>query len=273
MTNAYCDLAAFKSAGSLNIAGSSYDQRLLALLEGAARRIDGYCNRYFYVTQAIRRFAGDGGQQLLVPDLIAVEKLSTQVHPQGPAVVWPAGDYRLYPLDAAPEKPWGRPHTRLSSTLAGVKGRCFPPGPATVAISGRWGFRQVTEAGGALAEDAALTAAADAFTLAEEGQLSPGQTLAIGAEQLYVTAVDGTAVTVQRGVNGSRPAAHRAGSAVAVYRYPAPIVEACRQIAAQAWRSRDGAAASAGGQRPEPGRDGLPAEVIGLLTPFRKLPV
>ena len=157
MTNAYCDLATLKSAGALNISSSGYDGRLLALLEEASRLIDGYCNRHFYVLHTTRRFDGDGGQQLALPDLVSLDRVRVRRAPGTAAVAWPAAAYRLYPLDAAPDQPWGRPYTRL----AAAPDTRFPVGPAAVEVSGRWGFRQVTESGGlALDDDAPLTAAA-----------------------------------------------------------------------------------------------------------------
>ncbi|MDE2940172.1 MAG: hypothetical protein OXR67_14850 [Chloroflexota bacterium] len=120
MTNAYCDLALFKSGGALNITGDSHDRRLLALLEEASRVIDGYCNRHFYVLKATRRFEANwwsaGMQQLLVPDLIAVDTVRVAARFDGPPPEprWRAASYRLYPLDAAPDRPWGRPHTRMA---------------------------------------------------------------------------------------------------------------------------------------------------------------
>ena len=270
MTNAYCDLATLKSAGALNISSSGYDGRLLALLEEASRLIDGYCNRHFYVLHATRRFDGDGGQQLALPDLVSLDRVRVRRATGGPAVTWPAAAYRLYPLDAAPDQPWGRPYTRL----AAAPEQRFPVGPAAVEISGRWGFRQVTESGGlALDYDAPLTAAATSLTLASGGVLSPGRTVNIGSEQLYVTAVDGQQATVVRGVNGSRAASHEAGAAIAVYRYPGPVVEACLQLAAEMWQGRNGLEIPADRRQKRGPAFGLGKEVEGLLSAYCKLTI
>ena len=276
MPNTYCDLATLKSGGALNITGNAYDSRLLALLEEASRRIDGYCNRHFYVLHSTRRFDVNvnertgGGMQLLVPDLISVARVSARRGVGGAQVDWAAENYRLYPLAAAPTQPWGRPYTRLA--VSGVldcrtsAGLCFTAGQATVEIAGRWGFREVkADSGTAIKNGVDLGVSDTQLTLAEGGILSAGQTLSIGAEQLYVAAVDGADVTVERGVNGAVAASHPAGSAIAVYRYPGPVTEACLQLASQMWHSRDRLAAPAASV-PGP-------EIAGLLAAYRKLPV
>ena len=270
MTNAYCDLALLKSGGALNITGSAHDGRLLALLEEASRLIDGHCNRYFYVLHATRQFEANwwtaGMQQLLVPDLIAANSVRVATRFDGPPREprWRTASYRLYPLDAAPDQPWGRPHTRMAIDVGADLGVC--PGAychALVEISGRWGYRQVVnDTGATLAAE--LGKADAALTVSDGAPFSPGQTLSVDDEQVYITAVSETGVTVDRAVNGTAAAAHMTGAAIGIYRYPAPVVEACLQLAMQLWR---------GPEQPPSGRAGQGREVETLLGPYRKLPV
>ena len=280
MTNAYCDLALLKSGGALNITGSAHDGRLLALLEEASRRIDGHCNRYFYVLHATRRFEANwwtaGMQQLLVPDLIAANSVRHRRGrpaclpcPDGPPREprWRTASYRLYPLDAAPDQPWGRPHTRMAIDVGADLGVCpgaaLPDCHALVEISGRWGYRQVVnDTGATLAAE--LGEADTTFAVSDGVPFSPGQTLSVDDEQVHVTAVSETEITVARAVNGTAAAAHMTGAAIGIYRYPAPVVEACLQLAMQLWR---------GPEQPPSGRAGLGREVETLLSPYRKLPV
>ena len=258
---------------------------LLALLEEGSRWIDDYCNRHFYVLETARQFEvnfgsyqSGGWRQLLVPDLVAVSSLRTWHIPPGAAApatgpAWDAADYRLYPRDAGPTRAWGRPYTRVAvnGDAPAVRGRAA--GAATLEITGRWGFREVKESSGTtLKAGAPLTATATGLTLAAAGRVSVGQTLSIEAEQLYVTAVNGAAATVARGVNGTTAAAHPAETPVLVYRYPGPVVEACLQVAAQLWHSRSRFALAGGGR--EPAAAPLPGpEVLPLLAAYRKLPV
>ena len=268
MTNTYCDLALLKSAGALNITGATHDGRLLSLLEEASRLIDGHCNRHFYVLRAARRFEAKGCstemRQLLVPDFIAADSVKVAARPDGPLgePLWSTAAYRLYPLDAAPDRPWGRPYTRVAIAPAGA-----PQGsagcPALVEIAGRWGYRQVVnDTGATLAAD---TSAGDAtLTVSDGAPFSPGQTLSLGDEQLSVTALSDTELTVERAVNGTSAAAHTTGASIGLYAYPAPVVEACLQLAMRLWR---------GDEPAQPGRTGLGRETETLLAPYRKLPV
>ena len=299
MTNAYCDLATLKSGGALNITGAAHDARLLALLEESSRWIDAYCNRHFYLLHATRRFDGGGGRQLQVPDLVGVTSLKTfkggegreSGNPAGSGAgvgvgeIWGADDYRLYPLNAEPGQPWGRPYTRLLVNPDSSAKSRFPQGSATVEIAGKWGFQEVTADSGTVIKDNSPIGPSDtrlmvkAATAGNAGTVtvSAGHTLAVGEEQLYVTGQSGqmeAELTVQRGVNGTVAASHDAGAAVAVYRYPTAVAEACLQLASQLWNDRGYTPIAAGGGRTGvgggPGR-GLAVE--RLLDAYRKLPV
>ena len=271
MTNAYCNLALLKSAGALNITGGAHDGRLLALLEEASRLVDGYCNRHFYVLHSTRQFEANrwtaGAQQLLVPDLIAADTVRVAAGFDGPPREprWRAASYRLYPLDAAPEQPWGRPYTRMAIEPACTPQRRRADCHALVEIAGRWGYRQaVSDTGATLAAGLGETDAT--LTVSDGAPFAPGQTLLVGDEQLTVTAVAETTLTVERGVNGTAAAVHAAGAAIGSYIYPAPVVEACLQLAMQLWRWPVS-------EQTPPGRPGLGREVEALLSPYRKLPV
>ena len=153
MTNAYADLATLKSAGVLNISGDTYDARLLDLVEAVSRLIDHYCNRRFYVVDESRFFDGDGGKELEVPDLISVTSLKTDDDRDRTfETLWSATDYLLYPPNSQPDKPWGRPYTRaLVDVEAGSK-TSFPAGLRTVEVTGKWGYRRLTEDTGVRSE-------------------------------------------------------------------------------------------------------------------------
>ena len=279
MTNAYCELGTLKSGGGLNISGSGYDGRLLALLEEASRLIDGYCNRHFYVLNVSRQFETRwrtaGQQQLVVPDLIGVRsvRVASGCHGLEENPPWRSASYRLFPLDAAPEQPWGRPYTRIA--VEHVVPRQLGPGdcPTVVEISGRWGYRQVKESTGATLS-AVAAPAAGTLTVSDGAGFSAGQTLGVGEEQVYVTAVAEKALSVERKVNGTEAVEHSVGTAIDVYRYPGPVVEACLQLAARLWHSRSGAATvppvprQAGEPRPSLGQ-----ELEGLLSAYLKLAV
>ena len=203
----------------------------------------------------------------------------------GAGEVWGADDYRLYPLNAEPGQPWGRPYTRLLVNPDSSAKSRFPQGSATVEIAGKWGFQEVTADSGTVTKDNSPIGPSDTRLMVKAAiagnagavTVSAGHTLAIGEEQLYVTGQSGqmeAELTVQRGVNGTTAASHDAGAAVAVYRYPTAVAEACLQLASQLWQDRGYTPIAAGGGRTGvgggPGR-GLAVE--RLLDAYRKLPV
>ena len=275
MTNAYAGLTTLKSAGVLNITGSGFDDRLLALLEDASRLIDGYCNRHFYVLTTTRRFDGGRARALNVPDLISVTSLKTdEDNDRTYELTWAASDYLLYPLNAEPQQPWGRPYTRILVDIESGSRPWFPGGGPTVEAVGKWGYREVTEDSGAdINEGGSFGAADTTLTVTDGSKFSVGDTLSIDSESLYVTAISTNDLTVTRGVNGTTAAAHDDSSDVYLYRYPGPVVEACLLQAARLWKRKDISYVP-----PDDGRAfgsgaaaGLDAAVQRLLGPYRRL--
>ena len=270
MTNAYADLTTLKSAGVLNISGTKYDSRLRELLEAVSRLIDRHCNRRFWVLDATRRFDGDGTGSLLVPDLVSVASLETD--DDGDRVfetAWAASDYLLYPSNADPTKPWGRPYGQVVAAPGSGGKDVFTKGRQTVRIQGKWGFRDVTEDSGAGIEQGSPVSPSDTVLKASDGsKLAAGQTLLLGSEQVYVTAVDGNDLTVQRGVNGTVAAAHAGGAGIRVYSYPEEVVEACLLQTARLWNGRGGSLPGTPG--PSDASLGLDRDVRRLLSAYRK---
>jgi len=274
MANAYADLATLKSPAALNAPDDTHDARLLGMLEAVSRWIDGYCGRQFYATRDERRFDGTGKASLTVPDLVSVSEMRVR-EASGEWIGWSSGDWLLYPLNAEPTEPGGRPYTRI--TLAG-KHRRFPLSRAGVAVSGVWGYCDVREDTGARTGGDAPVASGDAsLTLQADDDaihLSAGHTIRIGDEQLYVTAASTddqavTTLTVQRGVNGTTAAAHAVGSGISMYRYPEGVAEACLLQAAVWWRERlGGPFALPEGDGGDVG--GVSPTVRTLLAPYRR---
>ena len=276
MPNAYGDLTTLKSAAFLNTPDDGQDERLLGMLETASRWIDGYCDRHFFTTQGERRFDGTGRVTLAVTDLVSADAVRVRQGSTGRWVGWNSGDWLAYPLNAAPTEPGGRPYTRIVATAGG---RRFPVNRGGVIIAGAWGYGDVREdaglqvsGAGATAEDTEIAVAAPRGEPAVS--LSAGHTVRVGEEQMYVTNAvdvqDATTLAVRRGVNGTTPATHAAGTGVEVYRYPSAVTEACLQQAALWWRERFSAPF-----RPPEGEVGgddneVSPLVRGLLKPFRR---
>ena len=276
MPNAYGDLTTLKSAAFLNTPDDTQDERLLGMLETASRWIDGYCDRHFFTTQGERRFDGTGRVVLAVTDLVSAEEVRVREGATGRWIAWNSGDWLAYPLNATPAEPDGRPYTRIVATAGG---RRFPLSRGGVIIAGMWGYGDVREDTGLQVSGAEVTTGDTAITVAASDgdpsvSLSAGHTVRVGEEQMYVTnAVDGqdaTTLTVRRGVNGTTPATHAAGTGVEVYRYPPAVTEACLMQAAIWWRERFSAPF-----RPLEGEVGgddneVSPLVRGLLKPYRR---
>ena len=269
MANAYADLATLKSAPLLNLPDDTHDARLLSLLETASRWIDGCCGRRFAAIRGARQFDGTGQAALAVPDLIAVSALRIR-SPAGPWRDWPPRHWLLYPLNAAPTEPGGLPYTRIM--LASDAIRRFPLNRAGVSVAGVWGYGSVREDTGLQVAGGATVAADDAAVAVSpaNGRIAAGHTIRIDDEDLYVAAATTAALTVRRGVNGTAPASHAAAAPVSVYRYPAPVTEACLLQAAAWWRERQLAPFAPPAGSPIADAPGIDPTARALLEPFRR---
>ena len=260
MANSYVSLDVFKGEGVLNMTGEGGDGRLLSLLESVSRLADRYCNRHFYVLEATRRFDGDGGKWLLLPDLVSIDDGGLRTDDDTDGVyetTWDAGEYVLLPHSA---EPGSRPYTSLE--VSG-RDRRWPRGPATVQVAGQWGWwRHLRRAPGTV--ERIPDADTGVVTVSDREGIEAGATLLVESEQMYVRSYSGTSLTVERGVNGSGASAHDAGTAVDVFEYPGPVVEAVILHASRLQRRMAGAAAA-----PE-GGGGLDEDVRMMLGTYRK---
>ena len=144
ITRGYCTLAEVKAALRLN---DAIDDTLIEnSVEGASRRIDGYCGRVFYnTTNAVKFFASDA-YRLAVPDISSTSGLIVQTDDNGDGsfeTTWTLNtDYILEPTDAALQS---RPYRRITAT----GGKTFPmfyiPQDAGVQVSATWGFPSIPD--------------------------------------------------------------------------------------------------------------------------------
>ncbi len=225
----YCDLPALKAA--LGVADTSEDAALLAALEDASRFVDGHCARPFYVVTASRYYTPRSSLELLVDDLLAVTTLATDA--DGDRVyetVWQPSDYDLEPYDEWPK--W-RIAVAPTSSLRLPRGM-----PRGVEIAGLWGHGDGEGSSPWQPSGATITvadAASPTLTASDGTRFAVGQTVLVGTEQCYLTAIAGNNLTAERGVNGTTAAAHAAEPA-SIARYPRPVRRACLRLAARAYR-------------------------------------
>ena len=274
--NAYATVDSLKD--SLNIAGAGEDNRLLRLIEAASRAVDGYCNRHFYTLRATRRFDGNGGNTLLIPDLVSIDKdgLRTDRDLDGVfETTWSETGYLLLPANADPasaSNPASRPYTRIEAAAAGAGLQRFPTGRGTVRIAGLWGWwLHLRRASETLA--ATVTDAATVLTVTARADVEAGHTLQVGSEQIYVRSYEGSRLNVARGANGTTAAAHDRGAPIDIFEYPPGITEATIIQAARLLRLSDGTVDSPTGPRGASRRYGaalMDADAAFLLAGYRK---
>ncbi|MCH8205980.1 MAG: hypothetical protein IH956_03145 [Chloroflexi bacterium] len=280
MTNAYVTVDAIKNSSVLDITGTGDDTRLRTVAEAVSRQVDRYCNRHFYALAQTRKFDGDGSQTLLIPDLISIDSSGLKTDDNKDRTfetTWATTDYLLLPSNADPTggHDLSRPYTRIEVDVdAGVRS-AFSAGRQTVQIAGQWGWsrrlERATETANAVA-DATTTS----VTVSSRVDVEAGHTLLIDSEQMYVQSYSGNTLTVARGVNGTTAASHSGGTAIDIYEYPGPIVEASIIQAARLWRRKDSAFVAATGL-PETGQArssiGLDPDVRLLMGQYRKAAV
>lgn len=140
--NGYCTLAEVKAV--LRLTDNTDDTLLEKSIEGASRRIDGYCGRFFYQQNAVINVYPVDNYNLAFRDLCAITYLKTDDDGDGTFEdTWTVGvDYQLEPLDAVLQS---RPYRRALA----IGGKTFPtftqPDPPGVQISGTWGWSSIPD--------------------------------------------------------------------------------------------------------------------------------
>jgi hypothetical protein len=241
MSYAYATLNQLKSKGWANIVTTDYDADLLRILQDASVLIDRLCHRQFQVLEGTRYL--DGSASPLMFNDLDVLSLTTfaldQDGSQNYGTSLATTDYVLYPLNK-PFKTYVK-----TSHITGVGG--FASGiRAGVKLIGTFGYGDGVSAtpyadSGAVVGTGNMTNSATTHALAtNSGALfSAGNTIRIGSEQIYISAVTTDTLTMTRGMNGTTKASHTAGDTIYIYQYPGPIVEATLLQANRDWKRRE----------------------------------
>lgn len=221
--NAYATVAMVKDAMRRTAATDTGDDVEIARInERVARGLDRQIGRHFYTYTGSRYYQGTTGKRLwLADDVLSISALL--VDDDGDNVPETAytenTDFILWPYNAAAKN---EPYRALE-LLPDATG-AWPVMSRGVKVTGVFGFSDDTELVGLTgtlsdASDTSLTTSASAASL-----VGVGDTLVIENEQLEVTAVVTTTVTVVRGINGTTAVGHTA-AAISRRRYPADIEE------------------------------------------------
>jgi hypothetical protein len=143
ITNGYCTLAEVKAA--LRLTDSTDDVLLENAIEGASRRIDGFCGRFFYKTSATavsvmpRDF-----YYILTDDISSTTELVVKTDTTGNGTfdtTWTLGvDYQMEPTNALVIQ---RPYRRITA----IGSKTFPltnnATPPSTQITAQWGWSQI----------------------------------------------------------------------------------------------------------------------------------
>lgn len=215
------------------------DPEYMTMIEAVSREIEGpkYCNRKFHTTTETRYFDGNGCNQLYFQDysdLLSVTTLKVDEDGDGvyETTLTANTDYWLWPDNRTPKR---RLDLNPESSTLGV----FPAGRRRIQLVGKFGYSDLTESAGTLGE--ALDASETEITMTTGHTVYPGDTMIVGSEEMYVSAVSVNTLTVTRGINGTTAASADTAAAVSIRRYPADIEEAVRiRVADQRWGNSGG---------------------------------
>ena len=171
-----------------------------------------------------------------------------------------ANDFFLVPYNSSPK-------TLLKLNEDTAKG--LESGQQTLTILGSWGYTGDTVS--ITTSDAISSTTATSVSVASASGLGPAQTIVIDSEQLYVTAISGNTLTVERGVNGTTAATHSGGASLSKYDYPVLVTQACLDLSKVIFRDRDlGTVASIGsGEAAITSAEGEIQSVLGTLDQFQ----
>jgi hypothetical protein len=139
-----------------------------------------------------------------------------------------ANDFFLMPYNVSPKTIF-KLNEDTSNTL--------DAGQQTLSILGSWGYTADTLS--VTTADAISSTTTTSVSVTSAADLGPAQTVLVDSEQLYITAISGNTLTVQRGVNGTSGATHSGGATLTRYDYPELVVQACLDIAKLTFRNRD----------------------------------
>lgn len=278
MSNLYATLDEVRRYLGLSAAQSDDDDLLLLMSGAASRLIEGYAGRRFYPQRATRRYAVSDSYRLsLDDDLLTLHSLTN-------------GDGQAVPLEAVHRHPAGPVTSSLILDRTRTAFVHMGDPLDAIAVEGTWGYHpawaDAWQDSGDSVQDDPLSAAATTLTVSDVSAVPPGgtgrrfavgQLLRLGEEYLHVLAVDeGTnTLTVARAANGTTAASHSRGAAIAVYRPPEDVRQACLRVTHWLYRQPDaGFVLRSAGLRGEvvvP--PALPDDVQQILAPYVRVRV
>ncbi len=159
-------------------------------------------------------------------------------------VTWTCGSTNYNMYGGGLEDSYNKlPKTRVEINPNGEYGSFANGVDIGVEITGAWGYGDgisttpYYSSGKVL--DGTLTTSATAVAVDAIAPFSPGQTILVESEQMYVESIATTVLTVVRAVNGTTGATHASALAVSIYQYPSDIGQVCIDLSVALYQTRD----------------------------------
>lgn len=142
ITNGYATLAEVKSV--LRLTDNVDDTLLENAIEGASRRIDGYCGTFFYQTSNVINLYPVNEYKVTFPDAATITYIKTDDDGDGTYEdTWVNGvDYQLEPLDRALQN---RPIRQASAIGSKTFPLFYVPDLPGVQVSATWGWPSIPD--------------------------------------------------------------------------------------------------------------------------------
>lgn len=265
----YGDLTTLKGESLLAILSGTTndDDELWRLLVLASELVDAYCNRHFYPLTEARTFDGQAENFLQVDDLLSLTSLKLDDNEDETfETTETVANYRLSPYNAQPTQHYGRPYSRIVSSVNAAR-PIFQIGQKNYEVTAIWGYQNRSEASGATINEGAEYAAGDTtLTVSDGTAFAEGQTILIESEQLLITSISTNDLTVARGMNGTTDAAHADTTAISIMRWPGAVEHTAMLTAARLFLGRPDLKPFYVGAK-------LDEDLSVLLGPYRKLTV
>ncbi len=237
--NSYADVTTLKSDAYAAITTTTEDVQLRNLLEQSSRFIDNEMGRYFYTREDTLYFDGST-DPLRIGDILSISAFATDDNDDATFenAYTEDTDYRLYPLNDFPKT-----EARIinGSSYAGYASGIGKG----IEITGVFGYGDGESAtpyyNSTTDLDGSLTATANAVAVTSATPFAIGQTMRVDSEQMFITAIASTVLTVERGVNGTTATTHDDTDVTYIHQYPKPIIQACLITSMRAWKRKDSA--------------------------------
>ena len=260
------DLRDYLAGTSYSSAWTSDAGAIRRILEASSRRIDDYCGGGTFGPQTQTRYYDIGWGTLRdSPQYATASDTGSLTMTTSTAGVIPLDGWMVTPTtvtaygatDRATSETltegynadfWLMPYNFNPKTVLKLNedtAKSLDAGQQTLSIVGEWGYTANTVS--VTTSDAIGSTTATSVSVTSATNLGPAQTILIDSEQLYITAISGNTLTVERAVNGTTGATHSGGVSLYRYDYPELVVQACLDLSKIVFRDRDlGTATSIG---------------------------